>query len=142
MIIARNKSLVVSDIRVPEDFLENPPRTAKWNRYAEQYQETGKLPKVYVDAKMNLVDGYIPYLIALHNDVKRIRGVVLYVRKRSDPQPIEEIPEPEVEAPAEPAPQPYGFRLGKLHITVAREGYRHERFRLREHAEEAAGPQL
>ena len=122
MIIARNKSLAVADIHVPDAFLENPPRAAKWKRYEDQWRETGKLPKVYVDNRMNLVDGYIPYLLALHNGVKRIRGVMLYVRESgyNERPKIEEQKEVAPELPKEKPPQPYGIQLGKIHITFTK----------------------
>ena len=119
MIIANNKTLITEELRVPARFLNHPPRPEKWQRAEEKWKETGELGKVYVDRNGWIVDGYISYLIALHNGIKRIRGVVLKtqtyrpttgaVRETKPTAPQEQ------ETPRKP--QPYGLRIGRLHLT-------------------------
>ena len=63
MLQAKNKKLKLADIRIPRRFAESLPSPDKLNEKYRRYMETGVLDKVYVDEDMNLVDGYISFLI-------------------------------------------------------------------------------
>jgi hypothetical protein len=124
MITARNKRLNTDEIKIPSAFLEHPPRRAKWEKAEAEWRKTGKLGKIYVDSHNVLVDGYIQYLIAAHNNIEYVRGVVLWVKKCRPnggvtPKVLPDAPEKPELARKKP-PQPYGIQLGKIHITFTK----------------------
>lgn len=82
MLQAKNKNLKLADIRIPRRFAESRPSPDKLNEKYRRYMETGVLDKVYVDEDMNLVDGYISFLIARMIGAEGVlRGVVLIDRE-------------------------------------------------------------
>lgn len=107
MIIARNKRITLGDVIVPQYFAEHPPKPEKLDRYEKRWRETGFLQKIYVDHNNVLIDGFVTYLILTRNDIEYYNGVTLYVKSKP-------------KTPA-PATQPYGLRIGKLHITFHKE---------------------
>lgn len=91
MLQAKNKKLKLDDIRVPRRFAESRPSPEKLNEKYRRYIETGVLDKVYVDEDMNLVDGYISFLIARMLGANGVRrGAVLIDRdkrnQKSEPE--------------------------------------------------------
>lgn len=54
----------INKIRVPSEFVENPPKPEKLIVKTKKFLETGELEKIYVDKEFNLLDGYCSYLIA------------------------------------------------------------------------------
>lgn len=54
----------ISKIKVPSEFLENPPKPEKIISKTAKFFETGELEKIYIDEGFNLLDGYCSYLIA------------------------------------------------------------------------------
>lgn len=96
MLQAKNKKLKLADIRIPRRFEESRPSPDKLNEKYRRYIETGVLDKVYVDEDMNLVDGYISFLIARMVGADGVlRGVVLIDRdKRNQKSAPEKEPAP------------------------------------------------
>lgn len=96
MLQAKNKKLKLADIRIPRRFEESRPSPDKLNEKYRRYIETGVLDKVYVDEDMNLVDGYISFLIARMVGADGVlRGVVLIDRdKRNQKSATEKEPAP------------------------------------------------
>lgn len=54
----------INKIKVPSEFVENPPKLEKLFVKTKKFLETGELEKIYVDKEFNLLDGYCSYLIA------------------------------------------------------------------------------
>lgn len=54
----------ISKIKVPSEFVENPPKPEKVIAKTAKFFEAGELEKIYVDEGFNLLDGYCSYLIA------------------------------------------------------------------------------
>jgi hypothetical protein len=54
----------ITKIKVPSEFVENPPRPQKLIEKTAKFFETGELEKIYVDEGFHLLDGYCSYLIA------------------------------------------------------------------------------
>ena len=54
----------ITKIKVPSEFVENPPKPEKIISKTAKFFETGELEKIYVDEGFNLLDGYCSYLIA------------------------------------------------------------------------------
>jgi hypothetical protein len=54
----------INKIKVPSEFIENPPKPEKVIIKTAKFFETGELEKIYVDEGFNLLDGYCSYLIA------------------------------------------------------------------------------
>ena len=55
----------INKIRVPSEFVENPPKPEKLIVKTKKFFETGELEKIYVDERFFLIDGYCSYLIAI-----------------------------------------------------------------------------
>ena len=54
----------INKIKVPSEFIENPPNPEKVIAKTARFFETGELEKIYVDEHFYLKDGYCSYLIA------------------------------------------------------------------------------
>lgn len=54
----------INKIKVPSEFIENPPKPEKVIAKTAKFFETGELEKIYVDEGFNLLDGYCSYLVA------------------------------------------------------------------------------
>ena len=108
MLQAKNKKLKLADIRIPRRFAESRPSPDKLNEKYRRYMETGVLDKVYVDEDMNLVDGYISFLIARMIGADGVlRGVVLIDRdKHNQKSAPEKEPAPEKDPAPEKEPAP------------------------------------
>lgn len=55
----------ITKIKVPSEFIENPPRPEKVITKTARFFETGELEKIYIDEGFHLLDGYCSYLIAI-----------------------------------------------------------------------------
>jgi hypothetical protein len=54
----------INRIKVPSEFIENPPKPEKIITKTANFFETGELEKIYIDENFYLLDGYCSYLIA------------------------------------------------------------------------------
>jgi hypothetical protein len=54
----------ITKIKVPSEFIENPPKPQKLIEKTARFFETGELEKIYIDENFYLLDGYCSYLIA------------------------------------------------------------------------------
>lgn len=66
----------LSKINVPEDFLSTSPKKYKMDKYTKLYEESGQLDKpisvMVENNKLVLVNGYIRFLIASHNNLSKV----------------------------------------------------------------------
>ena len=53
-----------SKIKIPQNFVDNPPKPEKLIYKTLVFNRESELGDILVDEKMNLVDGYCSYLIA------------------------------------------------------------------------------
>ena len=53
----------LSDIVVPEDFVNHPPRASKYIQHLKTYKKDKRLQPVILNHKWVIKDGYITYLI-------------------------------------------------------------------------------
>ena len=54
----------INKIKVPSEFIENPPKPEKVIAKTAKFFEAGEIEKIYIDDEFNLLDGYCSYLIA------------------------------------------------------------------------------
>lgn len=65
--------MLLSDIKIPEDFLASQPRQSKIQDCATYYAQNGALDRdIILDSDGFLVDGYIGYLVLLANGVAEV----------------------------------------------------------------------
>ena len=72
----------ISRIKVPSEFVENPPKPEKVISKTAKFFETGELEKIYVDEGFNLLDGYCSYLIATTLGKKKTKKKVKIIMVR------------------------------------------------------------
>ena len=72
----------MNKIKVPSEFIENPPKPEKIIFKTAKFFETGELEKIYVDEEFNLLDGYCSYLIATILGKKKTNNKVKIIMVR------------------------------------------------------------
>ena len=72
----------INKIKVPSEFVENPPKPEKVIAKAAKFFKTGELEKIYVDEGSNLLDGYCSYLIAIILGKKKTKKKVKIIMVR------------------------------------------------------------
>lgn len=74
----------INDVKIPIDFTESVPNVKKLNRARQYFIENGTLDKPIVVTKdMELVDGYIRYLVLKGYEVERTSCFKYYKAKQS-----------------------------------------------------------
>lgn len=63
----REYKLHVNDIRISHEFMLAPPRWSKLLRKENEFFKSGKLSKIILNQKQELIDGYCSYLILRRN---------------------------------------------------------------------------
>ena len=79
----KRSSSKLSDIKIPQMFLDCPPKADKMIKKTAEFIKDGKLPAIYVDRDFNLLDGYCSYLIATTLDYKKAK-IMQFRRKKED----------------------------------------------------------
>ena len=72
----------IDRIKVPSEFIENPPKPEKVISKTAKFFETGELEKIYVDEGFCLLDGYCSYLIATILGKKKTKKKVKIIMVR------------------------------------------------------------
>lgn len=72
----------INRIKVPSEFVENPPKPEKVISKTAKFFETGALEKIYVDEEFNLLDGYCSYLIVTALGKKKTKKKVKIIMVR------------------------------------------------------------
>lgn len=72
----------INRIKVPSEFVENPPKPEKVIAKTAKFFETGELEKIYVDEGFCLLDGYCSYLIATTLGKKKTKNKVKIIMVR------------------------------------------------------------
>ena len=72
----------ITKIKVPSEFIENPPKPQKLIEKTAKFYETGEIEKIYVDEGFNLLDGYCSYLIAATLGKKKTKKKVKIIMVR------------------------------------------------------------
>ena len=74
MNIKTKENLKIQDIKIPENFKNNPPRAQKMERKWEYYRQHNELKEEIVVNEYNiLTDGYTSYLIAEADGIKKVK---------------------------------------------------------------------
>jgi len=74
MEIKTKENLNIQDIKIPENFKNNPPRSKKMERKWEYYRQHNELKEEIVVNEYNiLTDGYTSYLIAEADGIKKVK---------------------------------------------------------------------
>ena len=79
----RRSGYKLSEIKIPQHFINAPPNPEKLVRKTADFIMDGKLPAIYVDRDFNLMDGYCSYLIATALDYKKAK-IMQFRRKKED----------------------------------------------------------
>lgn len=78
----RRSSSKLGSIKIPQLFLDCPPKADKLIKKTAEFIKDGTLPAIYVDRDYNLLDGYCSYLIATALDYKKAK--ILQFRKKKE----------------------------------------------------------
>lgn len=74
MNIKTKENLKIQDIKIPENFKNNPPSAKKMGRKWEYYRQHNELKEEIVVNEYNiLTDGYTSYLIAEADGIKKVK---------------------------------------------------------------------
>ena len=79
----RRSSSKLSDIKIPQLFLDSPPKADKLIKKTADFIKDGTLPAIYVDRDFNILDGYCSYLIATALDYKKAK-IMQFRRKKEE----------------------------------------------------------
>lgn len=74
MEIKTKENLNIQDIKIPENFKNNPPKAQKMEKKWEYYRQHNELKEEIVVNEYNiLTDGYTSYLIAEADGIKKVK---------------------------------------------------------------------
>ncbi len=72
----------LNKIRVPQSFVDSPPRPEKLILKTAKFVKEGELEKIYIDKDFNLVDGYCSYLIAKTLNSKKVKIIQVKLKEK------------------------------------------------------------
>jgi ParB-like chromosome segregation protein Spo0J len=80
------KLIAISDIKISEQFLHNPPKPSNLNKTRNYYLKHGRIDKpIIINHKNLLLDGYKRYLILKENGVEYAEcEVVKWIPKKRE----------------------------------------------------------